>query len=131
MRDILARHRDNPTCYDCHRRIDPLGFALENFDPVGKWRTHYDRQVPIDASGELPSGHRFDDITGLKRALVERKAQFARMLIERLLSYACGRRVEPTDRPAVNRILEATATSDYRFRDLLEQVVLSEPFRSK
>ncbi|MSU47997.1 MAG: DUF1592 domain-containing protein [Opitutus sp.] len=130
MRDILAKHRDSPACYECHRKIDPLGFALENFDPIGMWRTTYEKNRPIDASGELPNGQRFNDVAGLKRALVERKAQFARMLTERLLSYACGRRIEALDRPVVDRILAATKGEDYRFRDVLEQVVMSQAFRS-
>ncbi len=131
MREILSRHRDNPACYECHRKIDPLGFALENFDPIGAWRTQYSKGKPIDSSGELPGGHAFQDVAGLKQVLVERKVQFARMLTERLLSYGCGRRMEPLDRPNVNRILEKAKADDYRFRDLLEQVVLSPTFRSK
>jgi hypothetical protein len=131
MRDLLAKHRDNAACYECHRKIDPLGFALENFDPIGAWRTSYGKGAPIDASGELPNGQRFQDVAGLKKVLVERKDQFARMLIERLLGYACGRRIEPLDRPVVEGILAATQKEGYRFRDLIEQVVLSQAFRSK
>jgi hypothetical protein len=131
MREILAKHRDNPGCYECHRKIDPLGFALENFDPIGAWRPKYEKGLAIDASGELPGGKHFDDITGLKKILVERREQFARMLTERLLGYACGRRIEPLDRPAVDRVLAATREGNFRFRDLLEQVVLSPTFRGK
>jgi hypothetical protein len=131
MREILAKHRDNPSCYECHRKIDPLGFALENFNPIGQWRAQYEKGAPIDAAGELPGGQHFDDVAGLKRVLVERKDQFARMLTERLLSYACGRRVEPLDRPEVDRILAATKKEEYRFADLIEHVVLSGTFRSK
>ncbi|MDO8541281.1 MAG: DUF1592 domain-containing protein [Opitutaceae bacterium] len=131
MREILSKHRDNAACYDCHRRIDPLGFALENFDPIGAWRTQYSKGKPIDSSGELPGGHAFQDVAGLKQVLVERKDQFARMLTERLLSYGCGRRMEPLDRRNVNRILEQTKPENYRFRDLIEQAVLSPIFRSK
>ena len=81
--------------------------------------------------GELPGGQPFEDVAGLKTLLVERKSQFVRALTRRLLSYACGRRMEPLDRPGIDRILEATKEDEYRFRDLLEQVVLSETFRSK
>ncbi len=130
-REILTKHRDNPSCYECHRKIDPLGFALEKFDPIGAWRQSYDKGAPIDTSGELPGGQRFADVAGLKRVLVERKSQFARMLTERLLTYACGRRVEPFDRPAIDAIIVATKPTDYPFRDLIEQVVLSQTFRSK
>ncbi len=131
MREILAKHRDSPACYECHRKIDPLGFALENFDPIGAWRTTYEKGTRIDSSGELPGGKHFNDVAELKRLLVERKEQFARMLTERLLGYGCGRRLEALDRPAVDRILAATKKDEYRFRDLLEQVVLSETFRGK
>ena len=131
MRELLAKHRDNPGCYECHRKIDPLGFALENFDPIGAWRKNYEKGAPIDTSGELPGGQRFEDIAELKKLLVQRKDQFARMLTERLLGYACGRRIEPLDRPAVDRILAATKEGNYAFRDLIEQVVLSQVFRSK
>jgi hypothetical protein len=131
MREILAKHRDNPACYDCHRKIDPLGFALENFDPIGAWRTKYEKGAPIDSAGELPSGQHFSDVAGLKKALVERKAQFARMLTERLLTYACGRRMEVLDRPAIDRIAAATKKDDYPLRDLIEQVVTSPIFVSK
>ncbi|MDP3068786.1 MAG: DUF1592 domain-containing protein [Opitutaceae bacterium] len=131
MRELLAKHRDNPACYECHRKIDPLGFALETFDPIGAARTTYAKSVPIDTSGELPNGQHFADIAGLKALLVERKGQFAHMLTERLLTYACGRRMEPLDRPAIDTILAATKPSDYPFRDLIEQIVVSEAFRGR
>ncbi|MEY2881426.1 MAG: hypothetical protein RLZZ15_3806, partial [Verrucomicrobiota bacterium] len=131
MRELLAKHRDNPACYECHRKIDPLGFALETFDPIGAARTAYAKNVAIDTSGELPNGQHFADIAGLKRLLVERKAQFARMLTERLLTYACGRRIEAMDRPALDAILAATKANDYPFRDLIEQIVVSETFRRR
>ena len=131
MRELLAKHRDNAACYECHRKIDPLGFALENFDPIGAWRSSYGKGVPIDTSGELPSGQHFKDVAGLKQLLVSRKDQFARMLTEKLLGYACGRRMEPLDRPVIDRVIAATRADEYRFRDLIEQVVLSQAFRSK
>jgi hypothetical protein len=131
MRELLAKHRDHAACYECHRKIDPLGFALENFDPIGTWRTTYEKGSPIDASGELPNGQRFRDLAELKQLLIERKDQFARMLTERLLGYACGRRIEPLDRPAVDRILGALKKDDFPLRELIEQVVLSQTFRSK
>jgi hypothetical protein len=131
MREILSKHRDNPGCFECHQKIDPLGFALENFDPIGAWRTRYAKGPKIDASGELPDGQRFEDVTGLKRVLVERKEQFARMLTEEVLSYACGRRMEALDRPEVDRILAAFAADGYRLRTLVEQVVLSAPFGNR
>ncbi len=144
MREILARHRSDPACYECHQKIDPLGFALESFDPIGAWRGHYEKverinrlQVnrivgaPIDASGELPGGQSFKDVAGLKKVLVERKDQFARTLTERLLSYACGRWIERLDRPEVDRIVRELAGRGYGFKDLIELVALSKAFQSK
>lgn len=135
MRDILSKHRDNPGCFECHQKIDPLGFALENFDPIGAWRTHYPlgrRQGPvIDAAGELPNGKSFQDVAGLKTILVERQDQFARVLAERLLAYSCGRRIEPLDRPQVDAVIGATQKAGNGLRTLVENVVLSETFRAK
>jgi len=135
MRDILSKHRDNPGCMECHAKIDPPGFALENFDPIGAWRTHYTqgrRQGPkIDPAGELPNGTAFEDIAGLKKILVTRQDQFTQMLTGKLLAYACGRRLEPLDRPQVNHIVHEVQKADYGLRTLVEQVVLSETFRSK
>jgi hypothetical protein len=144
IRDILVKHRENAACFECHRKIDPLGFALENFDPIGAWRSNYEileqvnprklnRRVGprVDASGELPGGQSFQDLAGLKKILIARKDQFARTLTERLLSYACGRRMEASDRPDVNRIVKELAARGYGFRDLIELVTLSATFQSK
>jgi hypothetical protein len=131
MRDILTKHRDSPACFECHRKIDPLGFALECFDPIGAARATYEKGTAIDTSGELPGGQSFKDVAELKRILVTRKDQFARMLTERLLGYACGRRIEPLDRPAVGQVLKELQQGGNGLRTLIEQVVLSEPFRSK
>lgn len=132
MREILTKHRDNPGCFDCHQKIDPLGFALENFDPIGAWRDHYQdgkkRGPRIDASGELPDGSRFADVTELKRVLLDRRQSFARMLTEKLLAYACGRRMEALDRPEVDRIVTELEAEDFPLRSLVEAVVLSAPF---
>jgi hypothetical protein len=136
IRDIISKHRDNPACMDCHQKIDPLGFALENFDPIGAWRTHYyttDRKKGplIDASGELPGGQSFKDVAGLKQVLVSRQSSFARMLTEKLLTYACGRRMEALDRPDVDHILAEVAKDDHGLRRLVELIVLSETFGRK
>lgn len=130
MREILIKHRDTPACFECHRKIDPPGFALENFDPIGRWRDNYRKNVPIESSGELANGTAFTNVVGLKNALIERKAQFAHMFTERLLTYACGRRMETLDRPAIDEILQATAETEYPFADLIEKVVQSPPFRT-
>ncbi|NNM30477.1 MAG: DUF1592 domain-containing protein [Akkermansiaceae bacterium] len=135
IRDQLKKHRDSPACYDCHRKIDPPGFALEGFDPIGAWRTHYPmgrRQGPrIDTSGELGNGRWFRDVVEFKELLADRKDFFARMLAERLLTYATGRRVEPLDRPDVDRIVRELADADHGMRTLLEKVVTSPVFRSR
>lgn len=128
IRDQLQKHRSTASCYDCHRKIDPLGFALENFDPIGGWRTRYESDTPIDSAGELPGGQKFDDVVGLKRVLVEEQELFIRALTTRLLAYALGRPIEPADRPHVDRITAELAARGNGFRDLVRLVVLSEPF---
>ncbi|MFT7512355.1 MAG: mono/diheme cytochrome c family protein [Candidatus Omnitrophota bacterium] len=129
IRDQLRKHRETPSCYDCHQAIDPLGFALENFDPIGGWRTVYDKRNTIDASGELPTGEAFSDVTGLKDILLARKDRFARALTNKLFSYALGRHVAPMDRPHIDGILTELEASGSGFQDLITLVVLSEPFR--
>lgn len=131
IRDQLKKHREIPTCYECHRKIDPLGFALENFNPIGRWRDNYGRNNRVDASGELPNGKSFKDITGLKRILLEHKDQFARALTEKLLAYATGRELSVTDRPHVDAILQSSAERGGGLRDLIKLVADSEPFRAK
>ena len=131
MRELLTKHRESPACYECHQKMDPLGFALENFDPIGRWRTKYENGTKIDASGVLPSGEAFSDVSGLKAILVERKAFFARMLTEKLVAFACGRRIESLDRPVIARINDSVRNQDYPMRSLIEQIVVSDLFRSK
>jgi hypothetical protein len=131
IREQLDKHRDVPSCNDCHRKIDPLGFALESFDPIGRWRTSYGRDAKIDPAGVLPDGQPFEDIRDLKKLLVERKELVARALAERLLAYAIGRRIVPADRPHIDQILSNIEPDGYRMRDLIEQVVASEPFQRK
>ena len=129
IRDQLDKHRSNPSCYECHRKIDPLGFALENFDPVGNWREEYGRGTSIDASGKLPNGKSFEDVRGLKEVLLAQKELFARSLTEKLLAYALGRQVEAGDRPVVDSILAELRDRGYGFRDQLRLVVQSDLFR--
>lgn len=131
IRDQLKKHRESPACYDCHRKIDPLGFALENFDPIGGWRASYSRSARVDASGELPGGETFSDVSGLKKILVRRKSQFASTLTRKLLAYATGRLIEPVDRPHIDRIVRELSKSDYGFRELIHLVVRSEPFLNR
>ncbi|MGI9243064.1 MAG: DUF1588 domain-containing protein, partial [Verrucomicrobiales bacterium] len=136
IRELLGKHRDSPTCNECHQRIDPPGFALENFDPVGAWRGHYmisrkRRGAEVDASGQLPGGELFEDVTGFKDLLLVRGPQFTRTLTERLLSYATGRRMELAhDRPEIDRIVGELNAAGGGMRSLIELCVASSIFRA-
>ncbi|MCA9053255.1 MAG: DUF1592 domain-containing protein, partial [Planctomycetaceae bacterium] len=130
IRDQIQKHRDNPACYDCHRKIDPLGFALENFDPIGGWRATYARNRPIDASGELTDGHSFHNVAEFKQLLLVRPDTFQRGLTEKLLTYSIGRELTPGDRPHVDSMTASLQSGTDGFRNLIEQVVLSTPFRT-
>jgi hypothetical protein len=128
LRQQLERHRTDATCASCHRVIDAIGFGLENFDAIGRWRDR-DRGQPIDPSGDLPSGEHFRSPRELIDILAKRDEDFARHLASRLLTYALGRGVEYYDRPARNAIVDHTRTEGFRFRDMIREVVLSRPFR--
>jgi hypothetical protein len=129
-RQQIERHRKNPVCASCHSRMDPLGFALENFDVIGKWRTQ-DEGGAIDPSGKLPTGETFSGPQGLKQLLLHHKDEFADATISRLLTYALGRELELRDRPAIRRIMRDTAAGGYRFQDLVVAIVNSVPFRMR
>jgi len=135
IRDQLDKHRELATCYECHRKIDPLGFALENFDPIGGWREHYPRgrnQGPlIDASGQLPNGDQFAGIKEFKSVLAKRETQFARCLTEKMLAYSMGRTLEYTDRPEVDQIVAELEQSGSGLKDLVLLVTQSEAFLTK
>jgi hypothetical protein len=131
IREQLQKHRSVASCYDCHRKIDPLGFALENFDPIGGWRETYNGRTKIDAAGELPTGQAFQDVQGLKEILVQRRDQFATALATKLLAYATGRPAESSDRGHVDQIVARLKESGYGLHDLIELVVVSPPFQSK
>ncbi|MDQ6700772.1 MAG: DUF1592 domain-containing protein, partial [Acidobacteriota bacterium] len=131
IREILTKHRESATCMMCHAKIDPPGFALENFDAIGAWRSKYKNGTAIDASGQLADGGSFDNVAGFKKLLIERKVDFARALTERLLAYACGRRIEKLDRPHVEEIVKKLGDRGYGFRDLIELTVASDIFRGK
>ncbi len=131
VRERLLKHRDTPACNDCHRKIDPPGFAMENFDPIGRWRGRYGTKREIDASGELPGGETFKDLVGFKRLVLQREEQFARMFVEKLLTYGAGRRIEATDRPEVDRIVAEAKKAGFGARDVLQLVVESPILRSR
>ena len=130
MRDLMAAHRRNAACATCHRRMDPLGFALENFDGIGRWRTT-DGGVPIDASGALPDGTAFDGPAEFRGALLERREEFVRTFTEKLVTYALGRPVGHQDMPAVRAILRAAAPGGYRWSSLILGVAESAPFQMR
>ena len=130
VRERVERHRGNPVCANCHAQMDPLGFALENFDGIGAWRTT-DAGMPIDASGEFIDGATFDGAADLRRLLVEKHEEFVRTLTERLLTYALGRGVEHYDMPAVRAIVRDAQPADYRWSSLIMGIVDSVPFRMR
>jgi mono/diheme cytochrome c family protein len=132
VREMIAKHRANPTCAACHAVMDPLGLALENFDATGVWRER-DRYagVPIDASGVLPDGTAINGPDDLRQALLRRPGQFVQTFTEGLLTYATGRTLEHHDMPTVRRMVRNAAGSDYRFSTLVQAVVGSEQFRMR
>jgi mono/diheme cytochrome c family protein len=130
MREQLEQHRKNPTCASCHRRMDPLGFGLENFDAVGAWRT-MDGKFPVDASGTLPDGRSFSGPEELATILKGDKDAFARAITSKLLTYALGRGLERYDNQTVKRIAERLPRYDYRFSGLVLEIAKSLPFQSR
>ncbi|MEQ8785687.1 MAG: DUF1592 domain-containing protein [Pirellulaceae bacterium] len=131
LRQRLEQHRADPRCATCHQKMDPLGFALENFDAIGGWRTR-DEGQPIDASGELPSGETFNGAKQLQTLLLKtKKEQFVRCLTEKMLTYALGRGLEYYDQCAVNEIRAALADDNYRISTLVAGIARSEPFQRR
>jgi hypothetical protein len=133
IREQLQKHRENASCRTCHAHIDPPGFALESFSPIGAWRGHYrigSEYLPIDTTGSF-GGREFKDIVQFKAELLERQPAFARCLVEKLLTHALGRDLDVTDRPHIRRILESAAKDGYRLRDMVLLCVESEIFRQK
>jgi len=131
IREQLIKHREIATCAECHRKIDPLGFALENFDAIGAWRDLYDvkkKETVITAAGKLPTGESFASLADLKPLLLKRESQFVRGLVEKMLTYALGRELEITDRPSVDKIVSELGKRGNGLRDLVRLVVLSEAF---
>ncbi len=128
LRQRLEKHREDPTCANCHKKMDPLGFALENFDPIGRWRTEIAGD-PVDATGEMTNGEKISSPADLKRALLERKEQFLRNLTERMLAYALGRGLEYYDIPTVKKITDSVAKSDFSSQTLIQEIVQSYPFQ--
>jgi hypothetical protein len=128
LRQRLERHRADPVCAGCHARMDPIGFGLENFDPVGRWRTTQ-ADKPIDSAGTLVTGEAFNGPAELKKVLLGKKDAFAKNVTEKLLSYALGRGLEYYDQPTVLKIAAELANKDYRSDTLVAEIVKSYPFR--
>ena len=131
IRERLALHRERADCAGCHSQIDPLGFALENYDPTGFWRDKYENGRDVDSAGTLFRRHKFTNIVEFKDAILAEKDRFARAFAKHVLSFALGREMTAADSPALDQIVSATAADEYRLHTLIRQVVLSEPFRFK
>lgn len=128
FRQQLEKHRADPNCAGCHKRMDPLGLGLENFDAIGRWRSQVGG-VPVDASGVLVSGEKFDGPEELKQLLLERRDLFVRNLSEKMLSYALGRGLDYYDGPEVKKIARTVAASEHRSFALVLAIVTSYPFQ--
>lgn len=131
LRERLAMHRERSDCKGCHEQIDPLGFALENYGPIGGWRETYENGREVDMSGTLFHKHPFTDVVEFKDAILAEKDRFARALAGHLLSYGLARELTAADQTALDQITVATAADDYKIQTLIKQVILSEPFQSK
>jgi hypothetical protein len=128
MRQQMEKHRANPMCAACHTRMDPLGFALENYNAIGQWRAQ-DAGQTIDASGHLPGGKEFSGSAEMKAILASNQKAFAECLTEKLMIYALGRGLEGYDRTATKKIVAGLAANDYKFSSLITGIVQSVPFR--
>ena len=128
LRARMEQHRNNPACAACHSMIDPLGFALEHFDAIGRWRDVDASFNPIDDSGMLPDGRAFRGIVEFREALIERPEQFVFTVAEKLMTYALGRGLGYADMPTLRRIVSEAEVDDYRFHAVIQAIVTSDPF---
>jgi hypothetical protein len=131
VRERLEQHRKNPVCASCHAPMDPLGFALEGFDAIGKQRSTGEGGAPIDASGVAPDGAKFEGLSGLKAIVFRDPEQFAATVTEKLLTYALGRGLEYYDMPVVRKIIREAAPHDYSWSSIIRGVVNSVPFQMR
>lgn len=130
LRETLEQHRENQACAACHNLMDPIGFGLENFDFLGRWRAD-DNGKPLDTSGSMPSGEQFSGPNELKQVLLKRKDEFTRQLVRKLLGYALGRSLVDADECTIEQLMKQLAQNGYRGKALLRSIVLSTPFRNK
>ena len=130
MREKMAEHRANPACAGCHQLMDPVGFSLENYDAVGRWRTTEDGK-PLDVTGSLPDGSRFTGVNGLQKALLDRPELFAATFAEKLLTYGLGRGVETYDAPAIRNIVRNAEARNFRLSSFILGITASQPFQMR
>ena len=130
VRERLAEHRANPACAACHDLMDPIGFALENFDSVGRWRV-FDQGEPIDAASTLPGGKNLSGLEDLEQHIIEQPEMFVSTLVEKLLTFGLGRGIEPYDGPTIRKVVRESADNEYKFSSLVEGIVVSTPFRMR
>ena len=128
LRQRMEQHRANPACANCHARMDPLGFAFENYNAIGAFRAK-DGNFDIDSSGTLPDGRSFKGPAELKAILKDKKELFSRNLAEKMLTYSLGRGVEYYDKPTIDRIAAELARNNYKFSTLVVEIAKSDPFR--
>ena len=131
LRQQLSAHTKSSKCATCHRHIDPLGFALENFDAIGGWREKYENKVRVDTSGKLPTGQKFRNIAEFKKALLSRKDSFTQGLVSKFLTYATGRKMLGTDRSEIKKIAGQLKRKGYGLRDLVRQSTVSKIFLTR
>ena len=128
LRERLASHREHAACSGCHAKIDPLGFALENYGVTGRWRDHYDNGREVDMAGTLFGQHTFGDIAEFKDAILKERTRFAKGFASHLLSFALARELDARDRVSVDQIVDHAAADEFRLRNLLKELVLSDSF---
>jgi hypothetical protein len=131
VRDQLELHRSVQPCTSCHRVIDPPGFALENFNSVGQWRTTMDNGAKIDANGVLADGSKLSGPVELRQAITARPEAFATVITERMMVYALGRGLEPADMPVVRRIVKKSGQNNYRLSTIVNEIIASAPFQMR
>ena len=130
LRERFASHRENPDCAGCHKKLDPLGFALENFDAVGRWRDQYHNGREVDSSGILFRKHKFNNVVEFKDAIMSEKDRFTKALVSHLLSFSLGRKLSAFDSPTVDLVAKKVKESDYSLRVMIHEIVQSDPFLS-
>jgi hypothetical protein len=131
LREKLAVHRADATCASCHNVIDPIGFSMDHFDRLGRWRDVDEKGKPIDATGKTAEGKSFDGIAGFKQLILERKHEFARQVTAKMLGYALGRSLGDRDDGTIEAIVAKLEANDFKAQTLLEEIVLSTPFRNR